>query len=131
MPRTYQGRRALIAEDDDLIADLVEHKLRLKGFDVEIVSDGAEAWECIRAGRPHVVILDGMLPGLDGLEVLRRMREDPALTAIPVVMLTARRREQDIVNALALGASDYLVKPFMPEELLARVERLLAGTTTS
>jgi len=83
------------------------------------------------AGRPHVVILDGMLPGLDGLEVLRRMREDPALTAIPVVMLTARRRRTGLVNALALGASDYLVKPFMPEELLARVERLLAGTTTS
>lgn len=131
MPRTYQGRRVLVAEDDDLIADLVAHKLRLKGFDVEIVSDGAEAWERIRAGRPDVVILDGMLPGLDGLEVLRRIREDLVLTTIPVVMLTARRREQDIVNALALGASDYLVKPFMPEELLARVERLLAGATPS
>jgi len=131
MQKTFQGRRVLVAEDDDLIADLIGHKLRLKKFEVEIVADGAEAWERIRTGRPHVVILDGMLPGLDGLEVLRRMREDPALATIPVVMLTARRRGQDIVNALALGASDYLVKPFMPEELLARVERLLTGAPSS
>lgn len=131
MQKTFQGRRVLVAEDDDLIADLIGHKLRLKKFEVEIVADGAEAWERIRTGWPHVVILDGMLPGLDGLEVLRRMREDPALATIPVVMLTARRRGQDIVNALALGASDYLVKPFMPEELLARVERLLTGAPSS
>lgn len=131
MQKTFQGRRVLVAEDDDLIADLIGHKLRLKGFEVEIVADGADAWERIRTGRPHVVILDGMLPGLDGLDVLRRMREDPALATIPVVMLTARRREQDIVNALSLGASDYLVKPFMPEELLARVERLLTGAASS
>ncbi|WP_316979188.1 response regulator transcription factor [Shumkonia mesophila] len=131
MQKTFQGRRVLVAEDDDLIADLIGHKLRLKKFEVEIVADGAEAWERIRTGRPHVVILDGMLPGLDGLEVLRRMREDPTLATIPVVMLTARRRGQDIVNALALGASDYLVKPFMPEELLARVERLLTGAPSS
>jgi DNA-binding response OmpR family regulator len=131
MPKTYQGRRVLVAEDDDLIADLIDHKLRLKGIEVEVVPDGAEAWERIRTGRPHLVILDGMLPGLDGLEVLRRMREDTALDGIPVVMLTARRREQDIVRALEIGASDYLVKPFMPEELLARVERLLAKLAPS
>ncbi len=131
MPKTYHGRRVLVAEDDDLIADLIGHKLRLKGIDVEVIGDGADAWERIRTARPHLVILDGMLPGLDGLEVLRRIREDPELDGIPVVMLTARRREQDIVSALEMGASDYLVKPFMPEELLARVERLLAGVTSS
>ncbi len=131
MPKTYHGRRVLVAEDDDLVADLIGHKLRLRGIDVEVIGDGADAWECIRAERPHLVILDGMLPGLDGLEVLRRIREDPELDGMPVVMLTARRREQDIVSALEMGASDYLVKPFMPEELLARVERLLGGATSS
>lgn len=131
MPKMFHGRRVLIAEDDDLVADLIGHKLRLRGIDVETIADGADAWERIRTERPHLVILDGMLPGLDGLEVLRRIREDPGLDGIPVVMLTARRREQDIVSALELGASDYLVKPFMPEELLARVERLLAGAASS
>lgn len=131
MPRTFHGKRVLVAEDDDLIADLIDHKLRSKGIEVDIVADGAEAWERIRTGRPHLVILDGMLPGLDGLEVLRRMREDRDLVDIPVVMLTARRREKDIVGALEMGASDYLVKPFMPEELLARIERLLAGAAAT
>ncbi|MDX9862989.1 MAG: response regulator [Rhodospirillales bacterium] len=131
MPKMFHGRRVLIAEDDDLVADLIAHKLRLRGIDVEVIADGADAWESIQAKPPHLIILDGMLPGLDGLEVLRRIREDPGLEGVPVVMLTARRREQDIVGALELGASDYLVKPFMPEELLARVERLMAGVAPS
>lgn len=125
MPNRFSGWRVLVAEDDDLIAELIGHKLRLRGAGVDIVADGAEAWERIQSDRPNLVILDGMLPGLDGLEVLRRIREDPVLGDTPVIMLTARRREQDIVDALQIGASDYLVKPFMPEELMARVERLL------
>lgn len=128
MPNRFKGWRVLVAEDDDLIAELIGHKLQSRGAEVGIVADGAEAWERIQAERPNLVILDGMLPSLDGLEVLRRIREDPALAGLPVIMLTARRREQDIVDALQIGASDYLVKPFMPEELMARMERLLPGT---
>lgn len=128
MTNRFKGWRVLVAEDDDLIAELIGHKLQLRGAAVDIVADGAEAWERIRTDPPHLVILDGMLPGLDGLEVLRRIREDPALADMPVIMLTARRREQDIVDALQTGASDYLVKPFMPEELMARMERFLPRT---
>lgn len=119
------GLRVLIAEDDDLIAELVEYKLRLEGFEVSLVHDGAEAWERLQADCPDLVILDGMLPGMDGLEILRRIRETDGIPDVPVVMLTARRLEQDIVDGLRLGASDYLVKPFMPEELMARIMRLL------
>lgn len=128
MPNRLVGWHILVAEDDDLIAELIGHKLRSRGGDVTIIADGAEAWERISDEPPHLVILDGMLPSMDGLEVLRRMREEPALGDVPVIMLTARRREQDIVDALQIGASDYLVKPFMPEELMARVERLLPRT---
>lgn len=118
-------RRVLVAEDDELIAELIAHKLGQRGFEVNVVGDGGEAWDRILATPPDLVILDGMLPGMDGLEVLRRIREDSARVRMPVLMLTARRLEQDIVGALKLGASDYLVKPFMVEELVARVERLL------
>lgn len=125
MSEALQGRRVLVAEDDDLIAELIEYKLRLDGCQVTVVADGGDAWDRVREDKPDLIILDGMLPGLDGLEVLRRVRADSVVKETPVVMLTARRLEQDIVGALKLGASDYLVKPFMPEELIARVERLL------
>ncbi len=125
MTEHHEGLRVLVAEDDELIAELIEYKLRLEGFEVTLVPDGAEAWERILADPPDLIVLDGMLPGMDGLEVLRRVRAEDDLAGIPVVMLTARRLEQDIVSGLKLGASDYLVKPFMPEELMVRIDRLL------
>lgn len=131
MSEVLQGRRVLVAEDDDLIAELIEYKLRLDGCQVRVVADGGEAWDRIREDKPDLIILDGMLPGLDGLEVLRRVRGDSTVKDTPIVMLTARRLEQDIVGALKLGASDYLVKPFMPEELIARIERLLLQRSAS
>ncbi len=81
--------------------------------------------ERLASSTPDVIVLDAMMPVLDGHEVLRRVREDPALTQIPVLMLTARKQEGDILGALELGASDYMVKPFIPEELVARLSRLL------
>ena len=116
--------RILICDDDPLLVDLLSYRLSGKGFEVATASDGAEAVARL-ADLPDAVILDAMMPVFDGYEVLRRMRADPTLATIPVIMLTARKQERDIVGALELGASDFVVKPFIPEELMARLTRLL------
>ncbi len=116
----------LICDDDPLLLDLLEHKLSARGYRVVTAGDGREALRLIDAGRPDAVVLDAMMPVVDGPEVLRRIRARPELASLPVVMLTARRQEKDIVGALALGASDYVVKPFIPEELVVRLGRLVA-----
>ena len=117
--------RILIADDDPLILDLVKHKLVSDGHEVLTAEDGEAALATAMSEVPDLVILDGMMPGLDGLEVLRRLKGDPRTAEIKVILLTARSREADIVEALSQGADDYLVKPFMPEELLARAKRVL------
>ena len=118
--------KILIADDDPLLRTLIEHKLAASGHEVVIAADGSEALEAAAREQPDAIVLDAMMPVRDGLDVLRTLKADPALRAIPVVMLTARRREDDIVGALRLGAADYITKPFMPEELVARIDRLLA-----
>ncbi|TPK97632.1 MULTISPECIES: response regulator [unclassified Mesorhizobium] len=118
--------RILICDDDPLLLELMEFRLKAKGYEVVKAVDGAEALEKVRRDAPDVVVLDAMMPKADGLEVLARIKGDPALSEIPVVMLTARKGEKDIVSALDKGADDYLVKPFIPEELLARLARLIA-----
>ena len=115
----------VVADDDALLRSLVEFKLKSRGYRVITAGDGDEALSTITRERPDLVVLDAMMPGADGFEVLRRMKAEAALSAIPVVMLTARRLESDIVGALQLGASDYLVKPFIPEELAMRIARLV------
>lgn len=115
----------VIADDDNITRSIVEMKLKSRGYRVMAAADGDQALRLIEAERPDLVVLDAMMPGVDGFEVLRRLKGDPALAAMPVVMLTARKLEQDIVRALDTGASDYLVKPFIPEELASRVARLL------
>lgn len=117
----------LICDDDPLLVDLLEYRLGNRGYRVSVARDGSEALASLAEARPDIVVLDAMMPVIDGYEVLRRIREDATLRDLPVVMLTARKRESDIVGALELGASDYLVKPFIPEELLARLARLLAS----
>ncbi|GAA4011459.1 response regulator [Sphingomonas swuensis] len=114
-----------MCDDDELLLELLQFRLSAKGFEVLTASDGQAAMEL--AGREQVdaVVLDAMMPRLDGYEVLRRLRETPATRDVPVIMLTARKGERDIVEALRLGASDYLAKPFIPEELTARLMRLL------
>ena len=104
----------LIADDDALLREILEHKLSMAGYEVTVFEDGRAVLEAARAARPQVVVLDGMMPIIDGFEVLRRMKGDDALRDIPVVMLTA----------LNLGAADYLPKPFDPDELLARLFRI-------
>jgi DNA-binding response OmpR family regulator len=117
--------RVLLAEDDPLTAALVHHRLTRDGFEVHGFDDGLEAFAAAREGRHDLVILDVKLPGMDGFELLERIRALPDTGSLPVVMLTAMGREEDIVRGLRLGANDYVLKPFSPAELSARIRRLL------
>lgn len=119
------GPLILIADDEPLLIELLQFRLTGRGYRVAVAKDGREALAGLQAERPAAVVLDAMMPIHDGFEVLRRIRANPALADIPVIMLTARRSEQDVVGALELGANEYLVKPFIPEELLARLGRLV------
>lgn len=118
--------KILICDDDPLLLELMDFRLRAKGYGVVKASDGAEALAAVQSERPDLVVLDAMMPKSDGFEVLARIKADPVLSETPVIMLTARKTQNDIVSALEKGADDYLVKPFIPEELLARLSRLLA-----
>jgi DNA-binding response OmpR family regulator len=117
-------RRALVVEDDADIVELVSLYLSKDGWEVEAVADGKRAIERVRRGGFQLVILDIQLPGVDGLAVCAELRRDRASASVPVVMLTARGDEADRVVGLELGADDYVVKPFSPKELLARVRAL-------
>jgi DNA-binding response OmpR family regulator len=119
---TDTAPRVLIVEDDRTVAEVVARYLEREGFAVESVADGLEALARAEAQLPDLVVLDIMLPGLDGLEVCRRLR---SRAPIPVVMLTARGSEEDRVLGLELGADDYVAKPFSPRELTARVKAVL------
>lgn len=117
----------LVCDDDELLVELLTYRLSSKGYDVQVARNGAEAVAMATAQPPDAIVLDMMMPLLDGQQVLRKLREAPATANVPVVMLTARKQERDIVDAFELGASDYLVKPFIPEELMTRLARLLAA----
>lgn len=125
MTDNMQSIRVLVADDDELLLKLLEHKLLQQGYHVTCVKDGEHALQAARAEQPDLVVLDGMMPGMDGIDVLRHLKEGDDTRQIPVVMLTARNMERDIVNGLTLGAEEYLVKPFMPEELIVRIKRLI------
>jgi DNA-binding response OmpR family regulator len=112
----------LVVEDEPAIADAVVRRLRSEGFDARSVADGTQAVELCRVIKPDLVVLDVMLPGLDGLEVCRRIQTD---RRVPVVMLTARDDETDLVIGLSVGADDYVTKPFSPRELVARIRAVL------
>jgi DNA-binding response OmpR family regulator len=111
-----------VIEDEEVIAGAVAARLRAEGFDVEVAGDGPAGVELCDRVRPDLVILDLMLPGLDGLEVCRRVQRD---RPVPVLMLTARDDEADVLVGLGVGADDYVTKPFSPRELVARVRALL------
>ena len=119
--------RLLIAEDDEAIAVALEDDLRLEGYQVELVRDGEAAVKAARATVFDLILLDVMLPGLSGFDVLKQIREAGLKT--PVLMLTARGDDVDRIVGLDLGADDYLPKPFNPRELLARVKAILRRTT--
>jgi DNA-binding response OmpR family regulator len=126
MNRTYTDavpeRMILVVEDEAAIAGSVAARLRKEGFAVEIATDGPSAVDRVRDLHPDLVILDVMLPGMDGLEVCREIQRD---RPVPVLMLTARDSETDVLVGLGIGADDYMTKPFSPRELVARVKALL------
>src|SRR5438445_11847811 len=117
--------RILVVEDDQDIAQLVGRYLDKAGFTTEIVASGRDALTTIGARPPDLVVLDLMLPQIDGLEICRAVRANRNVSAIPIIMLTARAEESDRIVGLELGADDYLAKPFSPNELVARVRALL------
>ena len=117
--------RVLIVEDERDIRDLVLFHLQREGYQVSSASSGEEALRQVRHTPPDLVVLDLMLPAMGGLEVCRTLRQEPSTAALPIVMLTAKGDEVDRVLGLELGADDYIVKPFSPKELLARVRAVL------
>jgi two-component system response regulator BaeR len=116
----------MVVEDDAMIADMVTNYLHAKGFSTRWLENGKTAVDAIRSEPPDVILLDLMLPGLDGMEVCRRVR---AFSAVPIIMMTARVDEIDRLLGLELGADDYVCKPFSPRELVARVQALLRRTS--
>jgi DNA-binding response OmpR family regulator len=125
--RTGAPPRILLVEDDRVTAQVLIHRLRKESMEVVHLRDGLAAYETAREGQVDLAILDVNLPGMDGFEILQRVRELPHFRETPVIMLTSMGREGDIVRGFDLGADDYVMKPFSPAELVARVHRLLAG----
>lgn len=122
------GERILVVEDESAIVDIVCRALRRHGYETESAGDGDAALDKAATLRPDLVILDLMLPKMDGWEVCRRLRAMPETASTPVIMLTARRDERDVLEGLEIGADDYIKKPFSLAELVARVRALLRRT---
>jgi DNA-binding response OmpR family regulator len=120
-------RAVLVAEDDEDILVLVTTRLRLDGFNVLEARDGEQALALLRERRPLVAVLDIGLPGLDGLEVLQRIRADDELRGTPVLLLTAKAQEADVRRGFDAGADAYVRKPFSPAKLSAKIDELLKG----
>ena len=121
MPHT----RITIVEDESAITEILQYNLEQAGFEIEILKDGGRALEVIRRRPPDLILLDLMLPGLDGLEVTRLLKRDPVTAGVPLIMLTAKDSETDRIVGLELGADDYVTKPFSPRELVLRVKAVL------
>ncbi len=119
------SKRILIVEDDQDINDLLVFHLKKEGYEVSSLFKGDEAVEYVFKIKPNLIILDVMLPGVDGLDICRHLKSEAALKSIPILMLTAKSEESDQVVGLQLGADDYMVKPFSPKILVARVKALL------
>jgi two-component system phosphate regulon response regulator PhoB len=123
-------RRILIVEDEPSIVEVLEYNLAREGFEVSSKSRGDTALAAIRADPPDLIVLDLMLPGMDGLEITRALKRDPATAHIPLVMLTAKGEELDRIVGLELGADDYIGKPFSPREVVLRIKAVLRRGST-
>ncbi len=122
------NERIVVIEDEPDILEVIRHNLTREGFRVSSAADGEDGYQMVVDQLPDLVLLDLMLPGMDGLEVCRRLKEDAGTRSVPVVMVTAKGEESDVVLGLGLGADDYVPKPFSPRELLARVRAVLRRT---
>jgi len=116
------GKKILVIDDEEDIRELLNYNLTKEGYKVLLASDGNEGLRIIREQKPDLIVLDLMLPGLDGLDVCRIVKNDRDLKNIPIVMLTAKGEEEDIINGLDLGADDYITKPFSVSVLIARIK---------
>jgi len=121
--------KILVVDDDPDILSLVRYNLEREGFSVLTAENGQDALQLVRSQSPQAIILDLMLPEVDGLEVFRQVKRDPTLSGIPVIMLTAKGEEVDRVVGFELGADDYLTKPFSPRELVLRLKAILKRST--
>ena len=119
----------LVVDDEEDILELVRFNLSREGYNVICAASGEDAWRILNAEAIDLVVLDLMLPGMDGLELARRLKNEPRTRAIPIVMLSAKGEEADIVTGLELGADDYVTKPFSPRVLIARVRSVLRRKT--
>lgn len=118
--------KALVVDDDPDVCDLVAYKLEQSGFDVRRAQSGQQALDAVAAQQPDVVLLDIMMPGMSGLEVLERWRLDGSTAKLAVLLLTAKAQESDVERGFELGADDYIVKPFSPREVVRRVNAVLS-----
>ena len=125
MNRTSDTPLVLVADDDPDVLDLVRYRLERSGYAVATAVDGAEAVRLAGVLSPALAVLDVMMPCLNGYEVTRRLRENPATAGIPVILLTAKAQEADVQEGFDAGADDYIRKPFSPRELSARVQAVL------
>ncbi|HEX9794735.1 MAG TPA: response regulator transcription factor [Planctomycetota bacterium] len=119
------AKTLLLVEDDPDLLEVLRLTFEREGYETVLASDGRQALELARRHQPDLVVLDVMLPGMDGIEICQALRGDPSLARVPVLMLTARSEEADVVLGLGVGADDYLAKPARPRELAARVKALL------
>lgn len=122
-------KKIVVIEDEPDIVEVVSYNLRREGYTVHSAARGDEGLNLVRNQSPHLVILDLMLPGIDGLSVCQQMKSDPSVGDIPIIIISAKGEESDVVIGLELGADDYLAKPFGPRELLARVKAVLRRGT--
>ncbi|MGE0708279.1 MAG: response regulator [Planctomycetota bacterium] len=129
MITTATRERVLVIEDEPDIREVIEFNLRCEGYRVTGTSNGEEGLELVRKEFPDAILLDRMLPGMDGLELCRRLKSDPDLRSIPVIIVTAKTEVDDVVDGLEAGADDYLTKPFSPKELLARLRAVVRRGT--
>ena len=118
-------RKIVVIEDEPDIQELIDYNLNREGFQVVVASTGDEGVRTAVREAPDLILLDLLLPGLDGLEVCRKLKTDPVTQAIPIIMVSAKGEESDIVLGLGVGADDYITKPFRPKELIARVKAVL------
>ena len=118
-------KKILLIDDEPEFAEMVKIRLEANGYQIDLAADGATGIAKVAADRPQLILLDVMMPGLDGFAVLRRLREDAATRALPIIMLTARGEFKSITEAQALGATDYLIKPVDTNELLKLITRYI------
>lgn len=122
-------RKILVVDDEPDIVELVSYNMKKEGFDVSSASDGSEALKKIKKGHFDFLVLDLMLPGIQGMELCRILRNDPKTKGLPIIMLTAKGEEVDRILGLEMGADDYMTKPFSPKELVARIRAVLRRTS--